>query len=90
MKFLRIHFKSPKESKNDKETIEAEVFSTGDRFCPVKAFESCEKGFGFLHRNSAAFRLDGNGDSFSKRNFNIKLESFLSHTLGMELCQVTA
>ena len=65
IKFLRIHLKSPKESKNNKESIKVEVFSTGDKFCPVKAFETYESGFGCLHRNSAVFRVDINGDSFT-------------------------
>ena len=76
VKFLRILLKSPKESKNNKEPIKVEVFSTGDRFCPVEAFESYERGFGVLHRNSAVFRLDVNGNSFSQRSFNVKLKNF--------------
>ena len=43
----------------------------------MEAFESYERGFGVLHRNSSVFRLDVNGNSFSQRNFNIKLKNFL-------------
>ena len=76
MKFLKVLLKSPKESKKNTESICVEVFSTGDKFCPVEAFETYEKGFGFLHRRSAVFRIDTNGDAFSQRNFNVKLKSF--------------
>ena len=76
MKFLRILLKSPKESKSNKQPIKVEVFGTGDKYCPVEAFESYEKGFGVLHRSSAVFRIDANGDSFSQSNFNVRLKKF--------------
>ena len=76
IKFLRVMLKSPKEAKNNKQPIKVEVFSTGDKYCPVEAFESYERGFGVLPRSSAVFRIDTNGDSFSQRNFNAKLKKF--------------
>ena len=76
MKFLKVLLKSPKESKKNKESICVEVFSTGDKFCPVEAFEAYEKGFGVLHRKNAVFRIDTNGDAFTQWNFNVKLKKF--------------
>ena len=70
MKFLIISLKSPKEAKSNKQPIKVEVFQTKDKYCPVEAFESYEKGFGVLHRSSAVFRKDANGDSFCQRFFN--------------------
>ena len=72
-KFLRIHLKSPKECRGNKETIKVEVFATGDKYCSVEAFLAYEKGFGVLHRNNSVFRSEVTGDSFTQRNFNAKL-----------------
>ena len=74
--FLRVSLKSPKESRGNKQPIQIEVFSTDDKYCPVQAFKSYEQGFGVLHRSSAVFRLDVNGNAFSHRYFNMKLKKF--------------
>ena len=76
MKFLRISLKSPEEAKSNKQPIKVEVFQTKDKYCPVEAFESYERGFGVLQRGNAVFRKDINGDSFCQRFFNDKLKLF--------------
>jgi len=74
--FLRVSLKSPKEARGNKQPIKIEVFSTGDKFCPVQAYKNYELGFGVLQRSSAAFRLDITGNSFSQRFFGVKLKYF--------------
>ena len=76
VKFLRVHLKSPKESRGNKESIKVEVFSTGNKFCPVEAFNKYKEGFGVLQKNNAAFRRDWSGEAISQRYFSAKLKKF--------------
>ena len=43
VKFLRVHLKSPKECRGNKQSIKVEVFSTGNKFCPAEAFKKYEE-----------------------------------------------
>ena len=76
VKFLRVHLKSPKESRGNKESIKVEVFSTGNKLCPVEAFNRYVQGFGVLQRSNAAFRRDWTGEAISQRHFGAKLKKF--------------
>ena len=76
VKFLRVHLKSPKESRGNKQAVKVEVFATGNKFCPVEAFTAYVTGYGILQNNNAAFRRDWTGEAISQRWFGIKLKKF--------------